>query len=123
MQANFFNELPVGITVCDTQGIIISMNDRAALIFKRNGGRDLIGKSLMNCHPADAQTKVAELLETRKSHAYTVEIAGVKWLLYQSPWYEEKQFKGLVEFILPLPSEMAQLPEIRWVKQPPAEQT
>ena len=116
MQSNWFDELPVGITVCDTRGVILSMNDRAALIFKRNGGRDLIGKSLMDCHPEDAQKKITELLETRKPNAYTVEIQGVKWLLYQSPWYEEKQFQGYVEFILALPLQMAQLPEIRWVK-------
>ncbi len=116
MHPNWFDELPVGITVCDTNGIIISMNNCAEKIFKRSGGRNLIGRNLMDCHPADSQKKIAELLETQKSHAYTVEIQGVKWLLYQSPWYEEKQFKGFVEFILPLPPQMAQLPEIRWVK-------
>jgi len=116
MQPNWFDELPVGITVCDPRGVIISMNDRAALIFKRNGGRDLIGRNLMDCHPEDAKKKVAELLQTHKPNAYTVDLQGTKWLLYQAPWFEEKQFKGYVEFILPLPSQMAQLSEIRWVK-------
>jgi len=46
MQPNWFDELPVGITVCDTQGIIISMNARAALIFKKSGERELIGKNM-----------------------------------------------------------------------------
>ena len=116
MEANWFDETTVGITVCDEKGIILSMNDRAALVFKQNGGRDLIGKSMMDCHPEDTQKKITKLLETQKPYAYTVEVQGVKWLLYQSPWFEEKQFRGYVEFILPLPAQMAQLSEIRWIK-------
>ena len=116
MQPNWFDEIPVGITVCDTKGVIISMNDRAARIFKKSGGRELIGKDMLGCHPEDAQKKILELLEAKKSHAYTVEINGIKTLLYQSPWYEDGKFSGFVEFILTLPDQMAQLTEIRWVK-------
>jgi transcriptional regulator with PAS, ATPase and Fis domain len=116
MQTDWFNEMPVGITVCDTKGVILSMNDRAALIFKRSGGRDLIGKNMMACHPEGAQKKIRELLETRQPNAYTVEKNGVKSMLYQSPWYEDGAFMGYVEFIFSLPQEMAQLTEIHWVK-------
>ena len=116
MQPNWFDELPVGITVCDTKGIIISMNDRAALIFKKSGGRELIGKNMLACHPADAQNKILELLETKKPNAYTVEKNGIKTLLYQAPRYEGGQFAGYVEFILTLPQQMAALDKINWVK-------
>jgi len=116
MQPNWFDELPVGITVCDTKGILLSMNDRAALIFKKSGGRELIGKNMLLCHPEGAQKKIRELLETKKPNAYTVEINGIKTLLYQSPWHEDGQFMGYVEFILTLPEQMAQLNEIHWVK-------
>lgn len=116
MQPNWFSELPVGITVCDTKGVITSMNDRAALIFKKSGGRELIGKDMLTCHPADAQKKILELLETKKPNAYTVEKNGIKTLLYQAPRYEGGQFAGYVEFILTLPQQMAALDKINWVK-------
>lgn len=116
MQTNWFDELPVGITVCDTKGVVISMNDRAALIFKKSGGRDLIGKNMLACHPEAAQKKMLELLETQQPHAYTVERNGVKTLLYQAPWHEDGKFMGYVEFILTLPDQMAALDKINWVK-------
>lgn len=34
ISANWYDELPVGIIVCDTEGIIVWMNNRAALIFR-----------------------------------------------------------------------------------------
>lgn len=116
MTQNWFDEAFAGIVVCDEKGIILSMNERAAKIFRQNGSKNLIGKSMMGCHPRDAQEKIASLLENHKPHAYTVEIQGTTWLLYQSPWFEEKLFRGYIEFILPLPENMARLPEIRWVK-------
>ncbi len=115
-QSPWFDEVSAGMVVCDEKGIILSMNDRAALIFKRNGGKALIGQSLMGCHPPDAQQKILHLLETKTPHAYAVEQNGRKTLLYQVPWFEEGKFKGYVEFILPLPEPMETLSEIRWVK-------
>lgn len=107
MESIWFEELPVGITVCDEKGIILSMNDRASLIFKKSGGKDLIGRSLLDCHPPQARQKVLELLEKKQPHAYTLEKKGIQYLLYQAPWYEEGQFKGFVEFILALPGQLA----------------
>ncbi|HQL00097.1 MAG TPA: PAS domain-containing protein [Smithellaceae bacterium] len=117
MESNWQDELPVGITVCDEQGVILSMNDRAALIFKKSGGSKLVGKSLMDCHPLDAQEKIRNLLEQKKPNAYTLEKNGRTVLLYQSPWYEQGAFKGFVEFIFELPEQMNRLAEIRWVNQ------
>jgi PAS domain-containing protein len=51
MRPKWTEEVPVGITVCDAEGIILSINERAAKIFKKSGGRDLIGKNLLECHP------------------------------------------------------------------------
>lgn len=116
VQPQWIEELPAGITVCDAKGIITYMNDRAALIFQKSGGRELIGQSLLICHPEEAQKKILNLLETREPNAYTVEIKGVKALLYQTPWYENEEFMGYVEFILTLPAQMAQLDKIHWVK-------
>ena len=39
------------ITVCHVEGIIPAMNDRAAEAFAEEGGLDLIGRNLLDCHP------------------------------------------------------------------------
>ncbi|MFO7568986.1 MAG: PAS domain-containing protein [Smithellaceae bacterium] len=117
MQSEWLDELPVGITVCDAKGTILSMNDRAALIFKQSGGRDLIGKNLLECHPPAAQKKVEDLFARKEPNAYTVEIKGVTFMLYQAPRHENGRFEGFVEFIFALPDVMAKLDKINWVKK------
>jgi PAS domain-containing protein len=116
MQPKWIEELPVGITVCDAEGIILSMNDRAAKIFQKSGGRELISKNLLACHPEDTKKKVLDLFDKKQTNAYTVEKGGIQTLLYQAPWYEDGRYMGFVEFILTLPQEMANKSEINWVK-------
>jgi transcriptional regulator with PAS, ATPase and Fis domain len=100
------NEFPAAIIVCDEQGIIVEMNERAAHNYARDGGRALIGKSVLDCHPEPARTKLQQLLETQQKNVYTIEKNGVKKLIYQSPWYREGKFAGLVELSLEIPFEM-----------------
>jgi PAS domain-containing protein len=99
-------EFPASITVCDPEGVILTLNEKAREIFAADGGIELIGKNLLDCHPEPSRTKVAGLLRTQQSNVYTIEKAGVKKLIYQSPWYINGTFAGLVELSLPLPSEM-----------------
>jgi PAS domain-containing protein len=101
------DNFPVAITVCDRDGIILEMNEAAARIFEADGGRQLIGTNLLDCHPEPARSKLQGLLETQQANAYTIEKRGVKKLIYQSPWYDENgQFGGLVELSLVLPAEL-----------------
>jgi transcriptional regulator with PAS, ATPase and Fis domain len=99
-------EFPGGVTVCDANGIVLEMNDRAAKIFEKDGGQELVGKSLFNCHPEPARTKLREMLASGESNAYTIEKAGVKKLIYQAPWHENGEFRGFVELSLVLPNEL-----------------
>lgn len=117
MRTEWLDELPVGITVCDAEGIIVSMNDRAALIFKQSGGRNLIGQNMMECHPPAAQKKILDLFEKKQPYAYTVEIRGVTVMLYQAPRHENGQFAGFVEFIFSLPEVVPGLDKINWLKK------
>ena len=96
-------ELPADITVCDAQGIILDLNDNAAETFAKDGGRALIGKNLLDCHPEPARTRLKGLLASGQSNAYTIEKGGKRRLVYQSPWYENGEYRGLVELSLPLP--------------------
>jgi len=99
-------ELKVAITVCDREGVALEMNDRAAATHAADGGRGLIGKSILDCHPERARAIFEELLRTGGLNVYTIEKAGVKKLIYQAPWYEAGEYRGIVELSLPIPFEM-----------------
>ena len=102
----WINEFPGAITVCDVDGIILEMNDQAAKGYAADGGRALIGKNMLDCHPEPARTKTKRLLESKQKNIYTIEKKGVKKLIYQAPWYRDGNFCGLVELSLEIPSEM-----------------
>ncbi len=99
-------ELPLAITVCDRDGIILEMNDRSALTFAQDGGRELIGKSLLDCHPEPSRSKLMAMLKSPAPNTYTIEKAGVKKLIHQTPWFQDGGFAGIVEFSLEIPWEM-----------------
>ena len=99
-------ELRAAITVCDREGVALEMNDRAAETFAKDGGRGLIGRSLLDCHPERARALFEELLKTGETNVYTIEKDGAKKLIYQAPWYEGGEYRGIVELSLPVPVEI-----------------
>lgn len=99
-------ELKAAITVCDRDGVALEMNDRAAETFASDGGRALVGKSILDCHPERARALFEELLRTGGMNVYTIEKAGVKKLIYQAPWYVDGEYRGIVELSLPIPFEV-----------------
>lgn len=103
---NWTQSFPAAITVCDREGVILEMNDRAAQAFQDQGGRALIGSNVLDCHPEPARAKLKHLLETQQSNVYTIEKRGVKKLIYQAPWYQDGRYGGLVELSLELPAQM-----------------
>ncbi len=103
---DWVKEFPGAVTVSDLDGIILDMNDRAAKGYEKDGGRALIGKNMLDCHPEPARTKTAQLLQARQKNVYTIEKNGVKKLIYQSPWYENGECRGLVELSLEIPFEL-----------------
>jgi PAS domain-containing protein len=99
-------EFPGAVTVCDTQGLILEMNDQAEATFAAEGGRALIGTNLLDCHPEGARAKLEGMLASQESNVYTIEKAGVRELIYQTPWYQQGQFAGFIEMALEIPVEM-----------------
>jgi len=99
-------EFPAAITVCDTDGILLDMNDKACATFESDGGARLIGTNLLDCHSEPSKTKVAELLKSGTANIYTIEKGGIRKLIYQSPWYVNGTYAGLVELSLPIPDQM-----------------
>ncbi len=99
-------EFPGAVTVCNASGVLIGMNDRAAAALAQEGGRALIGKSILDCHPDPARAKTQELLAAGTKNVYTIEKKGVKKLIFQSPWFRDGKYAGLVELSLEIPFEM-----------------
>lgn len=106
MDHAWVNEFPGSITVCDLEGIILELNDRAAKNYADRGGRQLIGSNLLDCHSDESRAKVKRLLETRQANIYTIEKKGIKKLIYQSPWFRDGQCGGFVELSLEIPEQM-----------------
>ena len=101
---NWKDGVNFAITVCDADGKIIEMNDRASATFAKNGGQSLLGKNLLDCHPEPARAKVKEMLGKPFTNAYTIEKNGVKKLIYQAPWLKDGKPAGLVELSLEIPA-------------------
>ncbi len=99
-------EFPAAITVCDEAGILLEMNDLAARTLAKDGGRALIGKNILDCHPEAARSKTQAMLATHAKNVYTIEKDGIKKLIFQSPWYRNGNYAGLVEISLEIPFEL-----------------
>lgn len=94
---------PAAITICDDRGTITSMNEAAATTFQADGGKDLIGKNVLDCHPEPSRTQLQGLLSAAGTNVYTIEKAGKRKLIYQAPWFRDGIAAGLVEISIPLP--------------------
>lgn len=95
---------PGEVMVCDPEGIILEMNEGAAQVFAQDGGMELIGQNLLDCHPAAARAKLVALMTSCQSNTYTTEKNGVKRLFHQVPWYDQHgSFSGFVELSFELP--------------------
>lgn len=103
---NWSDNVPFAITVCDTKGIVLEMNEKSALTFSKDGGKILIGKSLLDCHSERSKTMILEMMQSEKVNIYTIEKNGQKKLIYQCPWYAEGRMAGLVELSLELPNDI-----------------
>ncbi len=105
-QHSWVKEFPGPVVVSDAGGIIIEMNDKAVEWFASRGGKGLVGKSLFDVHLQPSQGKIKDLLEMKEANVYTIERDGVRRLVYQSPWYRDGEFAGLVELLLEVPTEI-----------------
>lgn len=99
-------EFPAAVTVCDPGGVILEMNERAAATFAADGGAELVGRNVLDCHPEPSRSQLAAMLAARAPNAYTIEKNGVRKLIYQSPWYEDGEYRGFVELSLVIPETM-----------------
>jgi transcriptional regulator with PAS, ATPase and Fis domain len=105
-ELDWVEEFPAAVTVCDRNGVIVAMNARSCATFAAQGGRNLVGKSLLDCHPGASKEKLQALLASGSTNSYTIEKNGIKKLIYQAPWFKDGTYAGFVELSLPIPFEM-----------------
>ena len=103
---DWLKEINAVVTICNNHGIIVYMNEKSEKVFKNDGGKDLLGKSLFDCHPEPALTKLKEMLNDGSTNVYTIEKNGKKKIIYQTPWFKENVIEGMVEISYEIPNEM-----------------
>ncbi len=106
MSTGWVKELPIAVTVTDKIGKIIEMNDSSVQTFEKYGGKTLIGKNVADIHSESVCEKITKIIETKTANSYTIEKNGVKKLVYQTPWYQNGEYAGLVELSMVIPVEM-----------------
>ncbi len=104
MVPDWAKEMNCAVTVCDTEGVILYMNDKAKETFASHG--DLVGQNLMGCHNERSKEIIRQMLETGGCNAYTISKGGRKKMIYQTAWKEEGKVAGLVEISMVIPEEM-----------------
>ena len=102
----WYKFFPGAITVTNKKGEIIKMNDASAEMFKKDGGFQLIGRNAITCHKEPTQSKVRKIYDTQSFNIYSITKNGKKQLVYQAPYFEDGDFRGIVEMVLDLPDEI-----------------
>jgi transcriptional regulator with PAS, ATPase and Fis domain len=103
---DWIKEFNGAVTICDADGIIIYMNDKAVKTFESDGGEMLLGTNVLDCHPEPSKTTLKNLMDERKVNCYTIEKNGVKKLIYQSPAFQNGAYSGFIEFSFEIPFEL-----------------
>jgi transcriptional regulator with PAS, ATPase and Fis domain len=94
------------ITVCDREGMVVYMNDLSKKQFAKTNEGDLLGKSLIDCHPEPSRTLLTKMLDEPTPNSYTIEKKGIRKMIHQTLWMEDGEFKGVVEISFEIPMEL-----------------
>lgn len=61
------------VVLCDLQHTIIYMNPAAIRNYAKRGGAQLIGRSLLNCHNADSNDRIQQVVDWFAASPETME--------------------------------------------------
>ena len=105
MNIDWAEGLHCAVTVCDTEGVVIYMNERSRETFNRDG-KSMVGQNLFPCHKERSQQMIRKMMETDTTNAYTISKNGQRKMIYQSPWKKDGKVAGMVEISMVIPEEM-----------------
>ena len=67
-------EFPASILMCDNNGFVTDMNEKAAATFADDGGYALVGENLFECHTAASNEKIKESLNKYMFKSWNLDI-------------------------------------------------
>jgi transcriptional regulator with PAS, ATPase and Fis domain len=100
---NWIQAMTEAAIVCDKEGIILEINDKA-LVFNNREREDLIGTNVVDCHQENNHPKVRQLLQAGKHDMHIIHTNDTQFISYFSPWQKDGEYAGLIEFILEMPA-------------------
>ena len=92
--------------VCDSDGVILEMNDEAGALFEEDGGRGLLGTNVLRLPSRGLRLKLEGMLENQTTNAYFNTDNGEKRFFFQSPWRKADRYAGFVEISFRVPQEI-----------------
>jgi len=102
---NWAKEIDATLIVCDENETIIELNDKASKVYEKDRA-SLIGSKLLDCHPEAYKPKVKKLISERRPSCYTTETKKGRHFVYHTPWFEEGEYRGFVELVIPIPEDL-----------------
>ncbi|MCR4409962.1 MAG: PAS domain-containing protein [Candidatus Saccharicenans sp.] len=99
-------EFPARLVVIDRNNTIIDLTEQAARVLSPGGSPELLGRSVLDCHPEQARAKLLELIQERKTNIYTYTREGQKYLVVQAPWTISGEFAGYFDLTIKLPANL-----------------
>lgn len=99
-------ELPLAVTITDKEGTVIYMNNRANETLAHGNADKIIGTSIFGCHGERSTSIIKDLIANEKTNTYTISKKGQKKIVHQTPYYENGEFAGLVEFSIVIPEDL-----------------
>jgi transcriptional regulator with PAS, ATPase and Fis domain len=105
-EIEWVQEFPGAVTVCDAEGRIVEMNGKSRDAFAADGGAELIGANVLDCHPEPSRSKLKGLMAERRTNVYTIRKNGRKKLIYQAPWTKDGVYAGFIELSFEIPWDM-----------------
>ncbi len=103
---DWFEQLPCSVTICDRDYTVLYLNERSAEVNAKDGGKALVGRNLLDCHPPEAQEKLRKVMASGRPNIYTIEKNGVKKMILQCHWRKAGKVGGLVEISFELPEQI-----------------
>lgn len=102
--ANWVKAIGCAVTICDSNGTILYMNELSRATFAHHG--DIVGKNLFDCHSPHSAQMIRYMLDTGNTNAYTITKNGIRKLIFQTPWKRGGIIAGMAEISIPLPADM-----------------
>ena len=101
-----FESVGLAVTVTDERGVIVAMNAAATRTFAADGGAELVGRNVLDCHPEAARARLAGMLASASANHYTISKGGQRKIIHQVPYFADGVFAGLIELSIPIPDEL-----------------